>query len=88
MLYSRIAFLTKRISRLYTGRETKTLLGRWSIVGEEDLFLRSDRSNEDHCGLCGEYIDQKLRDQNVHLNTTSARPSSNAFRKYSSNYTI
>lgn len=55
LLYS----LTPKINRFFTRTETKPILGRWSIVTEEKLYRRSDRSNEDHCGPCGEYVLQR-----------------------------
>lgn len=64
-MLSRLLFFPKNLTISRTSAGTKPLLGRWSIVSEKDLFMRSDRSNEDHCGTCGAYIHQKLQDKKL-----------------------
>lgn len=34
-------------------------LGRWSLRSVKHTGLISDYSNEDHCGTCGDYINEK-----------------------------
>ena len=45
----------------------RRLLGRWQIHHDERVFDRVDRTNEDHCGCCGdllkEYAKKQDRDQ-------------------------
>lgn len=50
------------LRNLFSRDQNKIALGRWSLVQDDKLHRRSDLSNEDHCGPCGEYVLQKRRD--------------------------
>lgn len=51
------------LRNLFLRDTNKIALGRWSLVHDEKLYRRTDLSNEDHCGPCGEYVLQKRRDK-------------------------
>ena len=57
-MLSKFAALKPTLKRLFK-KEAKPPLGRWSLIQDEKLYRRSDLSNEDHCGPCGEYVMQK-----------------------------
>ncbi len=41
----------------------KIQLGRWGAISNNILLnLRIDRSNEDHCGPCGQYAIEKQKE--------------------------
>lgn len=72
----RFLSMSNRLTRVCTRLETKPLLGRWSMLSEKDVFMRSDRSNEDHCGTCDYYIREKEKALDQMRNKKK-----NAFRK-------
>jgi hypothetical protein len=52
------------------GSNTKVPLGRWSIKTDRPTGLIADYSNEDHCGTCGDYINNKTNNKNFTSTTT------------------
>ena len=42
---------------------TVTPLGRWKIKDKENVNLVVDYSNEDHCGTCAQYINNKYQEK-------------------------
>jgi len=47
-------------------KEAQKPLGRWKIeYCVKTLNHKIDLANEDNCGPCGQYINNKLRDTNV-----------------------
>tara|TARA_Y100000816_G_C26029906_1_gene539110 strand:+ start:506 stop:697 length:192 start_codon:yes stop_codon:yes gene_type:complete len=43
--------------------DVKIRLGRWGAITDNmALDLRIDRSNEDHCGPCGQYAIEKQKE--------------------------
>jgi len=59
----RFLSMSKRFTKKQVRFDRKPLLGRWSMLNEKDVFLRFDRSNEDHCGTCDYYIREKEKAQ-------------------------
>ena len=52
----------KNIKNLFV-REIRNPVGRWKIeTCNKKLNHKIDLSNEDHCGPCGQYSSQKLKD--------------------------
>mgnify|MGYP006074620795 CR=1 FL=1 len=51
------------------GIKTNVPLGRWGIRNETNRGLVVDYSNEDHCGTCGDYIQQKQTTLFYHPNS-------------------
>jgi hypothetical protein len=47
-----------------TSKKDKIILGRWNIeTCSKKLDNKIDLSNEDHCGPCGLYIKNKLKNK-------------------------
>ena len=44
-----VTYLLKQLS------PTQVPLGRWRVEASSQTILKIDRSNEDHCGPCGQY---------------------------------
>lgn len=42
-----------------------TPLGRWSVNKNKNHNLIVDYANEDHCGSCGEYINNKIDQEKI-----------------------
>lgn len=55
------------LRNLFSRDQNKIALGRWSLIHDEKLYRRSDLSNEDHCGPCGEYVLQKRRHEDSYV---------------------
>lgn len=52
-------YITKFFHTMYF-HDTARVLGRWSLVhSEKQISYKVDMSNEDHCGVCGNYILEK-----------------------------
>ena len=47
------------------GNNTKVPLGRWSIKTDRPTGLIADYSNEDHCGTCGDFINDKINTKKI-----------------------
>ena len=50
------------IKNIFNDR-TVTPLGRWKIKDKENVNLVVDYSNEDHCGTCAQYINNKHQEK-------------------------
>jgi len=58
--------------RLFVSEEKK-VLGRWSIEHcDKKMNSKIDLSNEDHCGPCGQYALDKMRDTSISNDNNTA----------------
>ena len=47
------------IKNLFSKQERTISLGRWGAHNHSQKNLKVDYSNEDHCGVCSQYIESK-----------------------------
>ena len=59
-----ISNMSKKIFRNFFNYKITTPLGRWKLKdSDKNINLTIDYSNEDHCGTCAQYINDKHKEK-------------------------